>query len=116
MDERKEIYLIGFEEESNFTSDVYSMKKMKDLNELNIKLDVVFAEDFKKLLGIKKYCLNYRIETIPVTSDENYFIFVVHYSLNNPDKKNLAALISENKMSKLNLLFRQDPDFNPHII
>lgn len=116
MAEKTKIYLIGFDEASNFISDVYSMKKIKSLRECNIKLDAVFAKDIEKFLGVEKYCLNHQIETINITSDENYFISVADYSLNNPDKRNLAALISEKKVLRLNWLLKQDMDFNPHII
>lgn len=114
--EKTKIYLIGFDETSNFISDIYCMKKIKDLSELNIRLDAVFAKEIEKFLGVKEYCLNHKIETIKIESGENYFISVVRYSVNNLDKKNLATLISEKNVSKLNWFFRQDPDFNSQII
>ena len=39
MTEKTKVYIIGFDETSNFMPDVYSMKKMKSLEELNIKLE-----------------------------------------------------------------------------
>lgn len=113
---KTKIYIIGFDETSNFISDIYCMKKIKDLSELNIRLDVVFAKEIEKFIGVKEYCLNHKIETIKIESGENYFISVVRYSVNNLDKKNLATLISEKNVSKLNWFFRQDPDFNSQII
>ena len=116
MTEKTKIYLIGFAEAHNFISDIYSMKKIKNLRESNIKLDVVFAENIEKFLGVEKYCLNHQIETINIKSCENYFYSIIHYSVNNLDKRNLAALISEKKALKLNWLFKLDKDFDSHII
>ncbi len=113
---KTKIYLIGFDETSNFLSEIYCMKKIKDLSELNIKLDAVFAKELDKFQGVKKYCSSRQIEAINLKSDENYFLSILQYSVNNLDKKNLAALISEKKASNLNWLFRQDPDFNSQII
>ena len=110
------IYLIGFDETLNFMSDIYSMKKIKNLSDCNIKLDAVFAENIEKFLGVKEYCLNHQIETINMKFGENYFYSIIRYSVANIDKKNLAALISDNKTSKLNWLFKNDFDFNPQII
>lgn len=108
------IYIIGFDETSNFMPEIYSMKRIKSLRELNINLNAVFAEDFEKFIGVKKYCLNHQIETISTGRD--YFISILRYSMKELNKKNLATLISEKKASNLNWLFRQDPDFNSQII
>ena len=116
MPEKTKIYIIGLDKTLNFMPDVYSMKKIKSLRKCNIKLDAIFVEDFEKFIGVKKYCLNHQIETINIKSDENYFISVIYYSVNNLDKKNLAALISENNVSRLNWFFKQDKDFDSHII
>ncbi len=116
MIEKTKIYIIGFGERSQFENDVYCMKKIKDLNELNIKLDAVFAKDYERFLGVKEYCKKYKIELVNIKSNEEDFISILQYSVNNLDKKNLATLISEKKASNLNWLFRQDLDFEPHII
>ncbi len=116
MENKTKIYIIGFDETSNFLSDVYCMKKIKDLNELNIKLDAVFAKNYERFLGVREYCLKYKIDLVNIKPNEEYFISILQYSVNNLDKKNLATLISEKKASKLNWLFRQDLDFEPQII
>ena len=116
MTERINVYIIGLDKTSNFVSDVYCMKKIKDLDELKIKLDSVFAEDFEKFPGVKKYCSDHQIEAINLNPDENHFIEILRYSVNNIDKKNLATLISEKGIFKLNFLFKQDLCFNSHII
>lgn len=113
---KTKIYIIGFDETSNFLSDVYSMKKIKDLSELNIKLDAVFAKNYEKFLGVKEYCSQHKIEGVNILSDEKYFFSIVRYAQNNFEKKNLATLISEKKASNLNWWFKQDLDFESHII
>ncbi len=116
MAEKTNVYLIGFDEASKFALEIYSMKKMRNLRECNVKLNAVFTDDFEKFPGVKKYCLNHQIETINLAPDEEYFISIVHYSIDNMDKKNLAALISENKVFKLNCLLKNDVEFDPHVI
>jgi len=110
------IYLIDFHG-SIFEHDIYYSKKIKSLGECEIKLDAVFAKDFKFLPIVDKYCSNHNIETINLEKNlQNYFLEVIRYNVNNPDKRNLVVLISEKISSKLNSLFKQDPCFNPHII
>src|SRR3989338_7682149 len=107
MMEKTKIYLIGFDEVSPFTCDIYSSKKIKMLGECNVKLDVVFAKSFENFPVFKRYCLNHKIETISLEKDEqNYLFSVVRYTHNNPDKRNLAALVSEKMTSNLDFLFK----------
>lgn len=113
---KTKIYIVGFDETSNFLSDVYCMKKIKYLSGLDIKLDAVFTEELEKFLGVKKYCSRHEIDLININSDEKYFFSVVRYSINNLDKKNLATLISKQGALKLNWLFKFDKDFEPQII
>ncbi len=116
MTDRIKIYLIGFDA-SIFESDIHCIKKMKSLDELEIKLNAVFAKNFKKMPVVKRYCSNHKIETINLVPDEqNFFYSIIRYSLYKNDKKNLAALVPEKMISKLNYLFKQDGCFEPHII
>ena len=117
MVEKTKIYLIGFDEDSIFTCDIYSSKKIKMLGECNVKLDVVFAKSFENFPVFKRYCLNHKIETINLEKDEkNPFFDVVRYSSNNLDKKNLGALVSSKMVLNLDFLFKQDPYFYSYIV
>ena len=117
MTDKTKIYLIGFNEVSLFTCDIYSSKKIKMLGECNVKLDAVFAKNFENLPVVKRYCLKHEIETISLEKDEqNYSLNIIRYNYNNPDKKNLAALVSEKMAVNLNFLFRQDQYFYPYIV
>lgn len=110
------IYLIG-SDISPFEYDIFCAKKIKNLSECNVNLNAIFAKDFKKLPVVKRYCSKHKIETINLDPDEKYSHFeIVRYNLDNPDKKNLAALVSEKMTLKLNWLFRWDPSFNSHIV
>ena len=117
MVEKTKIYLIGFDEDSLFTCDIYYSKKIKMLSEFNINLDTVFAKSFENLPIFKRYCLNHKIETISLEKDEqNYSLNIIRYNYNNPDKKNLAALVSDKMAVNLNFLFRQDQYFYPYLV
>src|SRR3989344_2783889 len=117
MVEKTKIYLIGFDEVSPFTCDIYSSKKIKMLGECNVKLDAVFAKNFENLPIFKRYCLKHEIETISLEKDEqNYLLSIARYHGNNPNKKNLAALVSDKITLKLDFLFKQDPYFYPYIV
>lgn len=115
MAEKIQMYLIGFDENFKFESDIYCLKKIKDLVKCGVKLDAVFTKNFEKFPSAKKYCSNHQVEAININPDEAYFVSIIQYSVNNLDKKNLATLISENNVSRLNWFFKQDKDFNPHI-
>ncbi len=117
MTDKTKIYLIGFNEVSLFTCDIYYSKKIKMLDECNVKLDAVFAKNFKKFPIVDKYCLNHNVETISLEKDEqNYFFSIVRYAHANPDKKNLAALASERIAINLDFLFKQDPSFYSYLV
>jgi len=118
MTNKTQVYLIG-SDISKFEYDIYCSKKIKSLSERNVNLNAIFARNFEELPVVKKYCLKHKIETIDLEKDEkNYFVDVVRYNLDNPDKKNLAVLVSEKRVKalRLNFFFKQDPCFNPHLI
>lgn len=116
--ERINIYLIGSGKNSFFGSDIYFVKKIKSLTQEEIVLDTVFVKELEKFPVVKKYCLRHQIEAINFNNPEkeNYFNSILHYTKSNFDKKNLATLVSNTEASKLNLLFKQDNDFDPRII
>ncbi len=120
--ERINLYLIGSGETSFFESDIYFVKKIKSLTQEEIGLDAVFVKEPEKFPIVKRYCLKHQIETINFNTPENknYFHFLVHYTQNNPDKKNLATLVSNAKALaetlKLNWLFKQNNAFDTYII
>ncbi|MEK6844995.1 MAG: hypothetical protein AABX44_01945 [Nanoarchaeota archaeon] len=116
MIEKTEIYIIGFDKTANFMPDVFCAKKIKDLSECNVNLNAVFTKDFEKLPIVKRYCSKHEIETINLDPDEKYYFEIVRYNLNNPDKKNLVALVSEKIALRLNGLFGKDLSFNSHIV
>ena len=117
MTEKIKIYLIGFDEASPFTCDIYSSKKIKMLGECNVKLDAVFAKNFNNFPVVKRYCLEHEIESINLEKGEqSYFLNVARYHGNHPDKKNLAALVPSKISLNLDFLFKQDPYFYSHII
>lgn len=116
MIEKINIYIIGFDGGYKFKSDIYCLKKIKSLDECGIKLDAVFAKGFESFIAAKKYCLDHEIKAISIPHNEDYFLEIIRYPIDNANKKNLAALISEVRASKLNWLFKQDSDFDSHII
>ena len=117
MTEKIKIYLIGFDETSLFTRDIYSTKKIKMISECNINLDAVFAKNFENLPVVKRYCLKHKIEIIGLEKDEqNYFLSIARYHDNNLNKKNLAALTSWKIASNLDFLFKQDQHFYSYIV
>ena len=116
MAKKTNIYLIGINETSNFEKDIYCMNKIKILSKCNVKLNAVFAGDFEPFPGVKKYCSLHKIDLVNIFPEDSGFVSVIQYSVSNLDKKNLAALISEKKISNLNWFFKQDKDFFSQII
>jgi len=108
---RKKMFLVRSYEN---WADPYFLKKIKNIHSEH-RLDAVFSESFEKFPSLEKYCLNKNIETIKVehSSLEDYFFFIIRYTTDdkNNNKKNLANLIYNKKMEKLDYLFNWDMDF-----
>ena len=114
---RKKMFLVSSYENWSDPYFLKKIKKIKMLDECNVKLDAVFAKNFNKFPIVDKYCLNHNVETISLEKDEqNYFFSIVRYAHANPDKKNLAALASERIAINLDFLFKQDPSFYSYLV